>query len=162
MRKQALHILKISLSSYSSSDNSNGHYSSSNSKFVVAGFDEHTSSFTRTSYANITKRDKWADEEAKSLGVGEVCHLSDGCLSSQERWKVFVLLYEMLEEYGTHLVEAAWTHQVNFYALNFRHFSLTFIGKYCACKMFYLFFFFFFGTVSYPIHPLFLYNPDTC
>ncbi|KAG0553292.1 hypothetical protein BDA96_01G581400 [Sorghum bicolor] len=34
------------------------------------------------------------------------------CSNGQDRWKVFLLLYEMLQEYGTHLVEAAWTHQV--------------------------------------------------
>ncbi|KAL9326764.1 hypothetical protein ACSQ67_007409 [Phaseolus vulgaris] len=33
--------------------------------------------------------------------------------SRKQYWDAFVLLYEMLEEYGTHLVEAAWNHQVS-------------------------------------------------
>ena len=50
-----------------------------------------------------TRRDRYADIEARSLGVWQ-CEM--------ERWKAFMLLYDMLEEYGTHLVEAAWNHQV--------------------------------------------------
>ncbi|XP_020262865.1 uncharacterized protein LOC109838846 [Asparagus officinalis] len=114
LRKLALHILKVSFNNYSFSSHSNCHYLSSTSKFVAADSVEHTTSCNGTSLlANITKRGKWAEEEAKSLGVGEVLHPDDGYLSSQERWKVFLLLYEMLEEYGTHLVEAAWTHQIS-------------------------------------------------
>ena len=61
----------------------------------------------------MTKRGRWADKEAKSLGVGKICQSVDLFLTSQQRWLAFILLYEMLEEYGTHLVEAAWNHQVH-------------------------------------------------
>lgn len=60
----------------------------------------------------MTKREKWAEKEANSLGVQKVFDSSEPCLNDQHRWEAFLLLYEMLEEYGTHLVEAAWTHQV--------------------------------------------------
>ncbi|GAV91703.1 hypothetical protein CFOL_v3_35093, partial [Cephalotus follicularis] len=60
----------------------------------------------------MTKRELWAHKEAKSLGIGELFHSVDTCLNSQKQWEAFFLLYEMLEEYGTHLVEAAWNHQV--------------------------------------------------
>ena len=132
MRKQALHILKVSLSNYSSYDSFNVHYTTSNSDLVASPSNKHTISCNGTSSCvNVTKRDKWAEKEAKSLGVGEACHQVDGLLSSQERWKVFLLLYEMLEEYGTHLVEAAWTHQVIFCALNciITHLSTALVGK---------------------------------
>lgn len=59
-----------------------------------------------------TKKETWAEKEAKSLGVGELYGSVDSGLTSQQQWQAFVLLYEMLEEYGTHLVEAAWSNQV--------------------------------------------------
>ncbi|MQL85834.1 hypothetical protein Taro_018341 [Colocasia esculenta] len=65
------------------------------------------------SHSGMTKREKWADKEARSMHVGEMCTLSVNGLG---RWKAFFLLYDMLEEYGTHLVEAAWTHQVGCYS----------------------------------------------
>lgn len=46
-------------------------------------------------------------------------------INSQQYWGAFVLLYEMLEEYGTHLVEAAWNHQV--YNHVFTFFFLFFV-----------------------------------
>ncbi|ONI06355.1 hypothetical protein PRUPE_5G055400 [Prunus persica] len=60
----------------------------------------------------MTKREQWADKEAKSLGVGKICSQVGSCLNSQ-KWEAFVLLYEMLEEFGTHLVEAVWNSQVS-------------------------------------------------
>ncbi|XP_073307956.1 uncharacterized protein [Primulina huaijiensis] len=60
----------------------------------------------------ISKRGRWADNEAKSLGVGRVCHDNASNLTGWKRWEAFVFLYEMLEEYGIHLVEAAWNHQI--------------------------------------------------
>ncbi|CAA6657138.1 unnamed protein product [Spirodela intermedia] len=65
--------------------------------------------------------DIWADKEAKSMGVGEVCGLN---VNGLDKWNAFLLLYEMLEEYGTHLVEAAWTHQ-EFNLSNIFLFNLT-------------------------------------
>lgn len=63
----------------------------------------------------VTKRERWANKEAKSLGIEEINQSGKHCSSGQDRWKVFILLYEMLQEYGTHLVEAAWTHQVSWF-----------------------------------------------
>ena len=70
--------------------------------------------------AGETKRERWANKEAKSLGVGEMDQSGENCSNGQDRWKVFLLLYETLQEYGTHLVEAAWTHHVSW----FHHVSL--------------------------------------
>ncbi|KAK7330831.1 hypothetical protein VNO77_25035 [Canavalia gladiata] len=100
VRKQSLHILKMALNiqggtnstSSISKRNTNGKHS------VPHG---------------VTKREKWAYKEAKSLGVGKLSTIDDLIFNSQQYWDAFVLLYEMLEEYGTHLVEAAWNHQVS-------------------------------------------------
>ncbi|CAL9207649.1 unnamed protein product [Musa hybrid cultivar] len=112
VRKQALYILKIMLRHYSFLEGQYGGCCSGNSVMVVENNKINLSSATPSS-ASVTKREKWADTEARSLGVGEVCHLGYQDLDSHGRWKVFILLYEMLEEYGTHLVEAAWSHQVS-------------------------------------------------
>ncbi|XP_042008836.1 uncharacterized protein LOC121757352 isoform X1 [Salvia splendens] len=58
------------------------------------------------------KRGRWADKEAQSLGVGRICNYNEVISTGWYRWEAFVFLYEMLEEYGTHLVEAAWNHQI--------------------------------------------------
>lgn len=60
----------------------------------------------------MTKREIWANKEARSLGVESVKKSTENNLNAQQSWEAFTLLYEMLEEYGTHLVEAAWNHQV--------------------------------------------------
>lgn len=99
MRKQSLHILKEMLQI---SEGSLGY----------SGFSETASSRKSSMPDSLTKRGRWADKEAKSLGVGKICDSLYPSLNSQERWGAFFLLYEMLEEYGTHLVEAAWNHQV--------------------------------------------------
>ncbi|XP_023635654.1 uncharacterized protein LOC17880577 isoform X1 [Capsella rubella] len=64
-------------------------------------------------HRSMTKKETWAEKEAKSLGVGELYGSVDSGLSSQQEWQAFLLLYEMLEEYGTHLVEAAWGNQID-------------------------------------------------
>ncbi|KAJ6808227.1 uncharacterized protein M6B38_167710 [Iris pallida] len=107
LRKQALYILKLALDNHSSYSSISDGQSTASAKT-----DQIISCNGTSEHSNMTKKGKWAEKEAKSLGVGEVCYSGEHCLSSQDRWKVFVLLYEMLEEYGTHLVEAAWTHQV--------------------------------------------------
>ena len=64
----------------------------------------------------LTKKEMWAEKEAKSLGVGELYGSVESALTSQQQqWQAFVLLYEMLDEYGTHLVEAVWSNQVSFF-----------------------------------------------
>lgn len=99
VRKQSLHILKIALCI-------NGAVQSS-------GVSEDISPENNSMPHGMTKRELWADKEAKSLGVGKICSQVESSLDSQQKWEAFVLLYEMLEEYGTHLVEAAWNYQVS-------------------------------------------------
>ncbi|XP_051205949.1 uncharacterized protein [Lolium perenne] len=103
VRKQAFYLLKISLSIFSSGNDGNQQCSGS-SPAALAG--------QATSNTSVTKKERWANKEAKSLGVEEIAQSGEHCSSGQDRWKVFLLLYEMLQEFGTHLVEAAWTHQV--------------------------------------------------
>ena len=102
IRKRALHILQQALketlvSKKQDSINLNGMKNNS-------------------SLNSSTRRDRYADVEARSLGVWQ-CEM--------ERWKAFMLLYDMLEEYGTHLVEAAWNHQVQPDALGNSFFLLS-------------------------------------
>lgn len=78
----------------------------------LSGVSEISSSDIILATQALTKKGRWADKEAKSLGVGKVCSSADLGTDSQQKWDAFFLLYEMLEEYGTHLVEAAWNHQV--------------------------------------------------
>lgn len=99
MRKQSLHILKVTV--FTSEENQG-----------YSDVTENISSEKSSVPQNMTKKGRWADKEAKSLGVGKICNSVDFGSDSQQKWGAFFLLYEMLEEYGTHLVEAAWNHQV--------------------------------------------------
>lgn len=99
MRKHSLHILKAVLQI---SGKNQGH----------SGVSERKSQEKHSKTRCMTKRELWAAEEAKSLGVGKLCNSTDLAFKGQQQWEAFILLYEMLEEYGTHLVEAAWNHQV--------------------------------------------------
>ncbi|KAL0446379.1 UNVERIFIED_CONTAM: hypothetical protein Slati_1765800 [Sesamum latifolium] len=81
-------------------------------KVAVPGMNQEVSDEKGSDSHMISKRRRWAQEEAKSLGVGRVCNQIDSSFTGQHRWEAFVFLYEMLEEYGTHLVEAAWNHQI--------------------------------------------------
>ncbi|KAB5573980.1 hypothetical protein DKX38_001174 [Salix brachista] len=99
VRKQSLHILKTVLQISGGSQ--------------CPGVSEKKSPEKHPIPHGMTKREMWADKEAKSLGVWELCNSADSPLNSQQQWEAFTLLYEMLEEYGTHLVEAAWHHQLN-------------------------------------------------
>ncbi|KAH6767928.1 tRNA/rRNA methyltransferase family protein [Perilla frutescens var. frutescens] len=47
-----------------------------------------------------------SEEVSQEIGSGS------GMMGKKGRWEAFVFLYEMLEEFGTHLVEAAWNHQI--------------------------------------------------
>lgn len=115
VRKMTLYILKSLLSCFSSSLLSGNNHCFLYSLQPAANAKKAAimSQNRNTSHDGLTKREKWAEKEAKSMGVGEVRHLDGICSNGVERWRVFVLLYEMLEEYDTHLVEAAWTHQVS-------------------------------------------------
>lgn len=99
MRKQTLYILKRML-----------HLVEGN-KFC-SGISEKPSNGKTSIPCGMTRRGLWAEKEAKSMGLEKICNSVDRCLNAQQRWESFILLYEILEEYGTHLVEAAWTHQV--------------------------------------------------
>jgi hypothetical protein len=104
VRKQAFYLLKISLSIFSSGNDGNQQCSGSSPAALPGQAKSNTA---------VTKKERWANKEAKSLGVEEIAQSGEHCSSGQDRWKVFLLLYEMLQEFGTHLVEAAWTHQVS-------------------------------------------------
>ncbi|XP_073122421.1 uncharacterized protein [Henckelia pumila] len=99
VRKQSLHILKRMLNLSKKMELSTG---------IPTKLSDEKSSNSRF----ISKRGRWADNEAKSLGVGRVCHDNGSNLTGWQRWEAFVFQYEMLEEYGIHLVEAAWNHQI--------------------------------------------------
>jgi len=103
VRKQAFYVLKISLSIFLSA-NDVSQQCSGRSPASLPSQDK--------SSIAVTKKERWANKEAKSLGVEEIAQSGEHCSSGHDRWKVFLLLYEMLQEFGTHLVEAAWTHQV--------------------------------------------------
>ncbi len=107
MRKQALYILRISLDIFSSSEDNGAQQCSRRRSAALPAQDKSNTA--------MTKRERWAQKEAKSLGIGEMSQSDENCSSGKDRWKVFLLLYEMLQEYGTHLVEAAWTHQVSWF-----------------------------------------------
>lgn len=99
VRKQSLHILKASVLTREKNQ-------------PLSGVSENLASDIISATQALTKKGRWADKEAKSLGVGKVCSSADFGTDNQQKWDAFFLLYEMLEEYGTHLVEAAWNHQV--------------------------------------------------
>ncbi|KAL3834975.1 hypothetical protein ACJIZ3_009711 [Penstemon smallii] len=99
VRKQSLHILKTTLNL------------SRESKYHT-GISEKAPDERDSDSRIMSKRGRWADNEAKSLGIGRICNSTESSLTGQQRWETFVFLYEMLEEYGTHLVEAAWNHQI--------------------------------------------------
>ncbi|RID78033.1 hypothetical protein BRARA_A00891 [Brassica rapa] len=97
VRKQSLHILKSVLSI--------SEVSKTSSEKKPEGNSVHRA---------LTKKEMWAEKEAKSLGVGELYGSVESALTSQQQqWQAFVLLYEMLDEYGTHLVEAVWSNQID-------------------------------------------------
>ncbi|XP_031502513.1 uncharacterized protein LOC116265767 isoform X2 [Nymphaea colorata] len=114
-RKQALYVLKLVVSSYSNSvskiDYDNKTFLSQ-SKPACQNLIT-TSNGGSSTTCTMTRREKWAHEEAKSLGVGLTNSSIELCCTGQQRWRAFLLLYDMLEEYGTHLVEAAWGHQID-------------------------------------------------
>lgn len=97
MRKQSLHILKTILWI-------NGE------RHCGKGVSEKKLQETRAVPPGMTKRERWAAKEATSLGVEKFRDSIE--VKEQQHWQAFILLYEMLDEYGTHLVEAAWNHQV--------------------------------------------------
>ncbi|GJR57300.1 tRNA/rRNA methyltransferase, SpoU family protein [Tanacetum coccineum] len=99
VRKQSLHILK------STAMDSEGKQKASILEMV--------SNESSSNSSGLTKRERWANKEAKSLGIESLCDSVDSDSSSRLKWGAFFMLYEMLEEYGTHLVEAAWNHQMN-------------------------------------------------
>uniref|UniRef100_A0A0E0IRP6 Uncharacterized protein n=1 Tax=Oryza nivara TaxID=4536 RepID=A0A0E0IRP6_ORYNI len=46
----------------------------------------------------MTKRERWAQKEARSLGIGETSQSDENCSSRKDWSKVFLLLYEMLRD----------------------------------------------------------------
>ncbi|GFP96490.1 hypothetical protein PHJA_001793100 [Phtheirospermum japonicum] len=96
LRKQSLHILKTTLNL-------------SNERKSNSCIPEEISHERGSNSRAMGKRGRWADKEAQSLGIGKTCNHHE---LSFNGWEAFVFLYELLEEFGTHLVEAAWSHQI--------------------------------------------------
>lgn len=115
MRKQSLHILKTVLQI-------------SGEGQAYSGVSERKSQENYSTPRGMTKRELWAAKEAKSLGVGKLCNSIDSGLKGRQQWEAFILLYEMLEEYGTHLVEAAWNHQVAIHVFSASFNQSVFLG----------------------------------
>lgn len=112
MRKQSLHILKVALNIHRGTNSTSSVSKKNPGKHSIPH--------------GVTKRELWAYKEARSLGVGNILALEDLVFNGKQYWEAFLLLYEMLEEYGTHLVEAAWNHQVYNLAFTFSfHLSLS-------------------------------------
>uniref|UniRef100_A0A0E0BA10 Uncharacterized protein n=1 Tax=Oryza glumipatula TaxID=40148 RepID=A0A0E0BA10_9ORYZ len=95
----ALYILRISLDIFPSSENDAAQQCSRRRSAALPAQDKPNTA--------MTKRERWAQKEARSLGIGETSQSDENCSSRKDWSKVFLLLYEMLREYGTHLVEAA-------------------------------------------------------
>ncbi|KAL7150015.1 hypothetical protein ABFS83_05G079800 [Erythranthe nasuta] len=99
VRKHSLYILKTTLTL-------------SNEGKCFSGVLEEVADESGSESRMIGKKGRWADKEAQSLGVGKICNQNESNFTGWHRWEAFFFLYEMLEEYGTHLVEAAWNHQI--------------------------------------------------
>ncbi|CAL0331179.1 unnamed protein product [Lupinus luteus] len=100
VRKQSLHILKMTLNLQEGTNS-------------MPSILKQETEGKHSVPLGLTKKEQWAYKEAKSLGVGKISTSDDLIFDNKQYWDAFVLLYEMLEEYGTHLVEAAWNHQVS-------------------------------------------------
>lgn len=96
-RKRALFALKRSLPTVSK---------------VIAGNGNQNRDPLVNAQQVLSRREKWAQQEATALGLVVPEDRGSGHANSGHRWNAFVLLYEALEEYGTHLVEATWNLQV--------------------------------------------------
>ena len=94
-----MYILRISLDIFPSSENDAAQQCSRRRSAALPAQDKPNTA--------MTKRERWAQKEARSLGIGETSQSDENCSSRKDWSKVFLLLYEMLREYGTHLVEAA-------------------------------------------------------
>ncbi|OMP07602.1 tRNA/rRNA methyltransferase, SpoU [Corchorus olitorius] len=98
VRKQSLHILKTVLCMSSANQ-------------CHSGVLENKSEGKHSGPHGVTKRDRWAYNEAKSLGVVKLCNSVDSGLNSRQQWEAFLLLFEMLEEYGVKGVYSSKTIQ---------------------------------------------------
>ena len=126
MRKQSLHILKKAL--------------------LIDGRDNAStipktiSSEKDSNARGISKKERWANKEAKSLGVGQICSQQELVTNSrQQQWEAFILLHEMLEEYGSHLVDAAWNHQVHSHLMLSQYSSSVYYFIFCSYHCFFNF-----------------------
>jgi hypothetical protein len=62
--------------------------------------------------AHTTKKDVTCSQQNRRNGEEEELSNSSRDQQPPHAWKAFILLYETLEEYGSHLVEAVWAHEV--------------------------------------------------
>ncbi|XP_057858897.1 uncharacterized protein LOC131067769 isoform X3 [Cryptomeria japonica] len=113
-RKRSLYILKVALENRQQCA-SNDHFQKIDDQSKKKSSQKKHEKTNEEGLANsgMTKRERWAEMEAKSLGVGVINKDHEKGADRWQRWEVFILLHEMLEEYGTHLIEAAWSHQIS-------------------------------------------------
>uniref|UniRef100_A0A0E0BA09 Uncharacterized protein n=1 Tax=Oryza glumipatula TaxID=40148 RepID=A0A0E0BA09_9ORYZ len=86
----ALYILRISLDIFPSSENDAAQQCSRRRSAALPAQDKPNTA--------MTKRERWAQKEARSLGIGETSQSDENCSSRKDWSKVFLLLYEMLRE----------------------------------------------------------------
>uniref|UniRef100_A0A0D3HD90 Uncharacterized protein n=1 Tax=Oryza barthii TaxID=65489 RepID=A0A0D3HD90_9ORYZ len=89
-RGLALYILRISLDIFPSSENDVAQQCSRRRSAALPAQDKPNTA--------MTKRERWAQKEARSLGIGETSQSDENCSSRKDWSKVFLLLYEMLRE----------------------------------------------------------------
>jgi hypothetical protein len=104
-RKRTLYLLKQALPKLALQLNTAAEqvrrHPSGRQKKGMLGFQAHT-----------TKKDVTCSQQNRSNGEEEELSNSSRDQEPPHAWKAFILLYETLEEYGSHLVEAVWAHEV--------------------------------------------------
>ncbi|KAH8973917.1 hypothetical protein BDL97_01G073400 [Sphagnum fallax] len=104
-RKRTLYLLKQALPKLALQLNTAAEqvrrHPSGRQKKGMLGFQAHT-----------TKKDVTCSQQNRSNGEEEELSNSSRDQEPPHAWKAFILLYETLEEYGSHLVEAVWAHEM--------------------------------------------------
>ncbi|KAJ7549851.1 hypothetical protein O6H91_07G072000 [Diphasiastrum complanatum] len=108
-RKRAMHVLKMALHKPGSQSEYN--LKENTQKSSVLGLKDKQAINDSTT-KSLRKRERLEKQEAASLGIGTFPG-EEAEINDETQWTSFWHLYEILEEYGIHLVEAAWKHQMS-------------------------------------------------
>jgi tRNA guanosine-2'-O-methyltransferase len=104
-RKRTLYLLKQALPKLALQLNTAAEqvqrHPSGRQKKGMLGFQAHT-----------TKKDVTCSQQNRTNVEEEELSNSSRDQQPPHAWKAFILLYETLEEYGSHLVEAVWAHEM--------------------------------------------------